>query len=119
MFGIWTPAVDIYEAAGVWLVYVELPGVDLRDVDLTVLQESIVIKGLKRPPASGLAAEKLEIFTGSFYREIMLPGPVDLSAVTARMENGVLVISLPVQDRLSMRIPVEGPDSPHDIDEGE
>jgi len=117
MYGLWTPAVDIYEAAGVWLVYVELPGVLPRDIDLTVLPESLIIKGVKHAPARGLAAEKLEMFTGSFYREIELPGTIEVSGVTARMEDGILEISLPVANPLCMRIPVEGPED--ETEEGE
>lgn len=119
MYGIWTPAVDIYETAGVWLVYVELPGVLPQDMNLTVLSESIVIRGRKSSPARGLAAEKLEIFTGSFLREVQLPGTIRISEVTAKMGNGVLIISLPIQDPVSVRIPVDGPEEPGSSDEGE
>lgn len=109
----WTPAVDIYEADDHWLVFVELPGLTSGDVELTVHGESIVVKGVKKPPARELA-QKLEIYTGWFRREIGLPGRVRIADVTASMENGVLRIYVPSETDRSVRIPVQGGKTPID-----
>ncbi len=62
----WTPAVDIYETKNQWLVYIELPGVSSDEIDPAIYPESVLIKGIKIPPASELSAEKIEIYTGYF-----------------------------------------------------
>jgi HSP20 family protein len=103
----WTPAVDIYESDSSWLVFVELPGLTTDDVDLTVFSESLIIRGIKSPPVRDLLAQKLEIYSGIFYREISLPGKTDVNHVSASMENGVLKIILPIVRDQSVRIPVE------------
>ncbi|MFO8182789.1 MAG: Hsp20/alpha crystallin family protein [Candidatus Aegiribacteria sp.] len=107
----WTPSVDIYEADDRWLVFVELPGLTTEDIDLTVFAESIVIRGVKKPPAREFLAQKLEIYTGWFHREITVPGRIDVERVSASMENGILTVVLPSVTEESVRIPVdsEGP----------
>lgn len=109
----WTPAVDIYESDDHWLVFVELPGLTSGDVDLTVYTESIIIRGVKRPPAKELA-QKLEIYTGWFQREIRIPGRIRVEEVSASMENGLLRVFLPSETDRSVRIPVEGGKTPID-----
>lgn len=106
----WTPSVDIYEADDRWLVFVELPGLTSEDIDLTVFAESIVIRGVKKPPARELLAQKLEIYTGWFHREITVPGRIDVERVSASMENGVLAVVLPSETEKSVRIPVNSED---------
>lgn len=106
----WTPAVDIYESEDRWLVFVELPGLTSKDIELTVFSESIVIRGVKKPPVREFLAQKLEIYTGWFQREISIPGRIVVQDVSASMENGVLTVVLPADRRKSVRIPVEGPE---------
>ncbi len=115
----WTPAVDIYETEDKWLVYVELPGVLSANIDLTVFPESVLIKGIKTPPARELSAEKIEIFTGYFHREIYIPGRIRISEVTASMKNGVLSLILPAEKQTSIRIRVKMPGEPIEIEKGD
>ncbi|MBN2587753.1 MAG: Hsp20/alpha crystallin family protein [Candidatus Fermentibacteraceae bacterium] len=104
----WTPAVDIYESDDSWLVFIELPGLTSRDIDLTVNSESIIVRGKKKPPVREYLAQKLEIYTGWFQREIAVPGRINTGQVTASMENGILKVVLPWEREKSVRIPVEG-----------
>ncbi len=104
MYGNWTPAIDIYKAQNAWLVYVELPGLSSSDIELIVFSDGFAFRGTRIPPEKGLIAEKLEIFTGIFHREIHLPGKVDIAEVTASMKNGILCIKLPELNQTSIRI---------------
>lgn len=104
----WTPAVDIYDSGNGWLVYVELPGVVTEDVDLTVFHESILLTGLKRVPAERMIAHKLEIASGYFHRKIDLPGRIDISGVTASLDDGLLRIVVPAKEENITRIRVSG-----------
>ncbi len=103
----WTPAVDIYETADNWLVFVELPGMTRDDVDLTVFTDSIVLKGMKKPPARELA-QSIEIYTGWFRRKVVLPGKVRVEDVKAAMKNGLLAIVLPRKHPARRRIEIKG-----------
>lgn len=111
----WTPAVDIYEAEDQWLLFVELPGVSSYDIDVTVYPESVLIRGIKTPPAKALSAEKIEIYTGHFHRKIHIPGRINISEVTASLKNGVLGLVLPVEEKISIRIPGNKPGEPIEI----
>ena len=93
--GIWSPAVDIYETREAWIVFVELPGLTSDEVELTIGDSSVVIRGAKVSPLTGCAAASLEISTGHFVREIVTPGRVDRESVTASMKNGLLRVVLP------------------------
>lgn len=104
----WAPPVDIYESEGCWLVFVELPGLSSEDVELTVYSESIVVSGVKKPPVREMPAEKLEICSGWFRREIRLPGRIAVEGTSASLKDGVLKVVLPAEDDRSFRIPVEG-----------
>lgn len=104
----WTPAVDIYDSGTGWLVYVELPGVDTEDVDLTVFHESILVTGLKKAPAERMIAHKLEIASGYFHRKIDIPGRIDISGVTASLNDGLLRVVIPSKEENTTRIRVSG-----------
>ncbi|MCK5064656.1 MAG: Hsp20/alpha crystallin family protein [Candidatus Fermentibacteraceae bacterium] len=119
MYGYWTPAIDIYKAHNTWLVYVELPGLSSSDIELNILSDGFVIKGTRMSPEKGLSAEKLEIFTGTFHREIHLPGKVDIPGVTASMKNGILCIKLPELNQTSIRISVSSSGETSINDKGE
>lgn len=106
MYSNWTPAIDIYKAQKAWLVYVELPGLSSGDIELIVFADGFAIRGTRTPPEKGLIAEKLEIFTGTFHREIHLPGKVDIPEVTASIKKGILCIIFPELNQTSIRTSV-------------
>ena len=93
--GLWSPAVDMYETAEEWIVFMELPGLSSDDVELSISDMSVVIRGTKQPPLTGCSASSLEIWTGHFVRELEPPGRIDRDSVTASMKNGLLRIVLP------------------------
>ncbi len=103
----WAPAVDIYESEDSWLIFIELPGMRSQEIEITVFTERILIRGIKKPPARDLLAQKLEIYTGHFQREIVLPGRTEVDEVRASMEDGVLKIILPIKNDVSVRIPLD------------
>jgi len=115
----WTPAVDIYESDSKWLVFLELPGGASEAIDITVFPESILISGIKPPAAKALSAEKIEIYTGYFRREIKLPERISIAESSATLRNGVLSLVLPVERPASIRIPISKPGEPIEIEEGD
>ena len=105
--GIWSPAVDIYETGESWIVFMELPGLTSDDVELTIGDSSLVVRGTKLPPLTGCAAASLEISTGHFAREIVTPGRIDRESVTASMKNGLLRVVLPRLTQKRVSVPID------------
>lgn len=80
------------------LVEAALPGIDKRDIHLTVTRDSLVLRGQFRKedksPESKVHRSEMEY--SSFYRSLRLPDPVDSSKVKAELRAGVLYIRLPL-----------------------
>ena len=93
----WAPALDISEGTDAYRVTVELPGVKLDDLEITVEDGLLTIQG-ERHFASESSEEQyhqLERSSGAFRRAITLPAHVMADAVNASMEDGVLRILVP------------------------
>ncbi len=92
--GVISPNVDIFEKGGEVIIQVELPGVNKDEVDLTITDDRLVIKGeIKKP--EGISEEDYilnERSYGPFSRTVNLPTDVDKSSVKANLKNGLLEI---------------------------
>ncbi|MGC8795886.1 Hsp20/alpha crystallin family protein [Thermodesulfovibrio sp.] len=92
--GIISPNVDIFERGNELVIQVEIPGVDKQDIDLTITDDRLLIKGeIKKP--EGVSEEDYilnERSYGPFSRTINLPTDVDKSSVKANLNNGLLEI---------------------------
>lgn len=92
----WSPSVDIIEGGDTFEVKIELPGMKQTDVDVSVTDDMLAIKG-ERKPEGGVKNEdyyRNEIAYGTFYREIGLPAAVDTRNIEAVYEDGILRITL-------------------------
>lgn len=99
------PAVDVYRRSDppALVVVVELSGVDPSDVEIAVADGQLIVAGRRRRPAGGERVVQLEIEHGEFRRQVELPEDVDASAATARFDQGLLTITLPVVRRAVLR----------------
>lgn len=77
-------------------VVVELPGVDPQSIQIVAADRVLVVAGERRRPEVSGRYQQLEIEYGPFQRRIQLDEPVDPSAATARYENGMLTVVLPI-----------------------
>lgn len=107
----WQPTVDIVEEDKQFVVKVDIPGVDPKDIEIHLDNNTLTIKGEKEIEHK----EKKESYVryerskGSFYRRIMLPDLVDGDKISAKSKNGVLVVTIPKSDKgVSRKIKVEG-----------
>ena len=93
----WTPAVDIEEYADKFVLYADVPGVDLNSVEVTLEKGVLSLSGNreKAAEAAGVEARRIERSHGRFFRRFSLPDTVDGEAVTAKGGNGVLEIAIP------------------------
>jgi HSP20 family protein len=92
--GQWIPAIDLSESGGEIHVRAELPGIDPKDVDVSVSEDRLVISGEKKSSTEKTADgwTHRESHYGSFSRAIPLPEAVDPAKVTARYDKGVLTV---------------------------
>ena len=101
----WVPPVDIYQSGDHELVLkAELPDMAREDIDITVENSVLTIKGQKR-----LGDVKEEQFHhverryGAFSRSFSLPPTVDTGKVGAEYKNGVLTVRLPLREEAKPR----------------
>jgi HSP20 family protein len=108
--GQWLPAVDMAETDSGIRVRAELPGIDPKDVDVSVSEDRLVISGEKKSATEGTSNgwTHRESTYGSFMRSIPLPESVDPETVTARYDKGVLTVELAKSPTsTSRKVPVQ------------
>lgn len=93
----WRPAANIVENDREYLIKAELPEVDKKDVQLTVHEGVITIRGERRYERSHDSEKqhRVETFYGNFARSFNLPADVDESRIYAESKDGVLAVHLP------------------------
>lgn len=92
----WVPSVDVFGKGDDLLVKVELPGMKYKDIDVSVSENTLVIKGEKQTESSVKNEDyyRSEIAYGSFYRSIALPYGIETGSIEAVYEDGVLHVTL-------------------------
>ena len=107
----WRPAVDIKEEADRFVITADLPGVDPKDIEITMENGVLSIKGERK---SEIRDEKegykrVERVSGTFYRRFSLPDSADAERIEAKGKDGVLEVSLPKHEKVQpRRIAVNG-----------
>lgn len=92
----WLPSVDVTETADKLLIRAELPGLDAKDVSVTISGDLLTIKGEKKQEEEKKEEHyhSSERFYGSFKRSFRLPANINTDAVDATFEKGVLQVAL-------------------------
>jgi HSP20 family protein len=93
----WMPQVDVSETFNSLVIQVEMPGMEPKDVDISLKRNLLTIRG-ERKQVQGEEEEnfhQIERSYGSFSRTISLPVNVDEEKVEAHFKNGVLKIIMP------------------------
>ncbi len=95
--GGYVPSIDVSEDEKEIRVTAELPGMDEKDIDISLSKDLLTIKGEKRIEKEDRGRDyyHVERSYGSFYRTIPLPDGVDLDKVEASFSKGVLTVRLP------------------------
>ena len=94
---VWAPAVDMYETKDALMVAAELPGLNEKDIHLSITGDVLSVRGERQwnqevKPESYYRGER---WYGKFERSLPLPMPVQADKVTAKYRDGVLTITLP------------------------
>lgn len=91
------PAVDVTESRDKYTVTAELPGLDKDDIDVTLEDDVLTIRGEKKKEseAKDESYHRVECSYGTFTRSLRLPGKVDPEHIKASFKKGVLTLSIP------------------------
>jgi len=95
----WLPSVDVREEENRFVVQVDLPGVDSKDIEITAEKGVLTIKGERKSESKKTEAgyERVERVAGTFLRRFTLPETAQADGITAKQANGVLEVSIPKQ----------------------
>ena len=105
----WVPLVDIREEQDRFVIEADVPGVDPKDIEVTMENGVLTIRGQRPEPAEGARYKRRERPFGTFYRRFMLPDTADAEAVSATGRHGVLQVVIPKRRQAQpRRITVEG-----------
>jgi HSP20 family protein len=99
------PAMDLVEGGGSYEVTVELPGIDMKDIELKVRGDMLTLRGEKREESERKDKDRhvSERRYGSFERSLRLPPDADADKVEATCANGILRITLPKSESAGAR----------------
>lgn len=103
------PALDLKEDSHSYYVMLEVPGVTRAKLDISLQEKTLLIRGHKerRQQEKDVTLHRTERGCGSFSRGIVLPSPVKSDHTKARLDNGVLLVTLPKQEETKTRqIPI-------------
>ena len=103
------PAVDIEETEEAVVLSADLPGVDEKDIEITVHQGVLVLSGKREDTRDEESENSVyrERRYGSFFRRFRLGSKVDPDAIVAAYKNGVLTVTLPKKEEAKPKqIPV-------------
>jgi|SRR6266511_2440801 len=95
--GSWVPALDVYETVDKFVVTVELPGIEPEDVEVSVEDSTLTIKGQREffyKDATEDSFQRIERRYGAFSRTLSMPTTADTERVEASFNKGVLTIEL-------------------------
>lgn len=106
----WVPAVDIKEEDDAFVIHADVPGVDPKDIEVSMDNGVLSIKGERHAEHKEETDKytRIERVSGTFYRRFSLPDTADADNISAKAENGVLVIRIPKkQEGQARKIPVQ------------
>ena len=99
MGGMWTPAVEIEETDKELILKAEIPGIDVKDLDIEVGEDRVTISGEHKEEKRTEDKDKnyfhSEFHYGQFERVIPLPMPIKTESIKSEFKGGILTLTLP------------------------
>lgn len=101
----WIPAVDIREDQDRYVLRADLPGVDPKDIEITMENGMLTIRGERanEVETKTTAYRRVERTTGRFFRRFTLPDSADAERISASGRNGVLEVTIPKHEKVQPR----------------
>jgi len=104
------PPIESFVKDHTLVLRADVPGMDAKDIDVSVLGNVITIKGERRDEKEAKEDDyvRREISYGAFRRQMTLPDGVAAGQIKAEFKNGVVEITMPVAEELhAQKVPVE------------
>jgi len=98
----WMPSVESYAKDGKLEIRVDLPGVDPKEVEISLDGPQLVIRGERKSEQKEENGYR-EVRYGSFERRFTVPRGIDADKAEARYENGVLALTLPLPEAAKVK----------------
>jgi HSP20 family protein len=100
------PAVDIVETEEEYFVVADLPGVDKRDLEVSVAGSLLTIKGEKKAEQDSAKRKifRKETWVGSFKRTVDLPAQIDAGKIAAELKDGVLAVRIAKREEAKTKL---------------
>jgi HSP20 family protein len=94
---VWMPSVESYVKEGKLVFRIELPGVEQKDLDVSITDRDLIIQGERKQEKSSKEESYMyqEIAYGSFERRFVLPEGVKTDELKAKFQDGILEITVP------------------------
>lgn len=100
------PAAELTETEEALFLKVELPGLEAKDVDIEVTENTVSIRGERKSESKSdeNGVTRTEFYYGSFERMIPLPARVENTNVTAEYKDGILSLQLPKKEEEKTKV---------------
>jgi HSP20 family protein len=100
------PAVDIVETDEEYFVVADLPGIDKRDLEVSVAGSLLTIKGEKKSDQDSAKRKifRKETWAGSFKRTVDLPAQIDSGRIAAELKDGVLAVRIAKREEAKTKL---------------
>lgn len=97
----WSPRVDIKEDERQFIITADVPGVEPKDIEISMENNVLTIKGTRslERKIKEERYSRMERFSGTFYRQFTLPDHVNGDAIKAKGSHGVLEVIIPKKER--------------------
>lgn len=106
----WAPTIDIKDEENQYVIRADVPGVDPKNIEVTIDKGMLTIKGHKETETKEKSENYVHVerSQGSFYRAIRLPNAADSSKINAKSKHGVLEITVPkAKESLTQKIQIK------------
>ena len=96
----WNPAVDIKENKEEYIITAELPGVDKKDIKVTLRNDVLAIEGARNveQKSDDETLHRVERFYGTFFRSFVLPEGANDEKILANFKDGLLTVHVPKRE---------------------
>jgi HSP20 family protein len=101
----WAPSLDMSETKDNYVVKAEVPGIDVKHIDISLTGDVLTIKGEKRQEKEEKEEDYhlVERSYGSFSRSVRIPVEVESNKIKASYKNGILAITLPKSEKVKAK----------------
>ena len=101
----WIPSLEMSETKDNFVVKAEVPGINAKDIDISLTGDVLTIKGEKKQEKDETEEDYhlVERSYGSFSRSVRLPAEVESDRIKASYKNGILNITLPKSEKVKAK----------------